>query len=64
MITTGEPKIYAKKGSLADLYGHIKAKPHPGIKISLEELPITFKEWKKVDNLFKLKNSTIFKKFL
>jgi len=27
MITAGEPKIYAKKGSLADLYGHIKAKP-------------------------------------
>jgi hypothetical protein len=55
------------KGSLVDRYGNRSKKYKKGgksQKIPFEELPLTFKEWEKIDNLFRNKNSTTFKTFL
>ena len=55
------------KGSLVDLFGNHSNKQKKGRKsqiIPFEELPLTFKEWEKIDNLFRNKNSTTFKTFL
>jgi hypothetical protein len=62
--------MYAVKGSLVDLFGHLSKKggvkvlPPEKQEIAFEELPLTFKEWERMDNLFMLENSTIFKTFL